>query len=64
MMRDVEQEQIAQSTDTELSDRLAVLRERYDPFDDGGCFPGGGYPMAKLRELHLIQAEQTRRQRL
>lgn len=59
--RDAEHEQITGSTDAQLRDRLSALRERYDPKNDGGCFPGGGYPMPQLRELHLIEAELAAR---
>jgi hypothetical protein len=63
-MSATERVQLAQSTDAELADRLAALRERYDPKRDGGCFPAGGYPMAQLRELHLIEAEQAERRQI
>ena len=59
---DIEHEQIATSTDAELAARLAALNARYDPKHDGGRFPAGGYPMAQLRELHLIQDEMRSRE--
>jgi len=47
-----ERRQIIWSTTAQLADRRAALRERYDPAGDGG-----GYPVAQLRELHLIERE-------
>ncbi len=43
-----EHEQVVGSTTAELTDRLAVLREKYGK---------RGYPMPRLRELHLIRSE-------
>ena len=47
-----ERRQILLSTEAQLTDRLAALRERYDRDNDGG-----DYPFAQLRELHLIERE-------
>jgi hypothetical protein len=58
-MRDVEREQIAGSTDAQLRDRLAALRGRYD--DPRLPRFLRGFPMAQLRELHLIEAELSGR---
>jgi hypothetical protein len=55
---DAETQQLWGSTTDQLKDRLAALRERYDPKHDGG-----GYPMAQLRELHLIEGELRQRAR-
>ena len=54
-MRDIEREQITESTDAQLRDRLAALRERYENPRLPEIFRG--YPMAQLRELHLIVDE-------
>jgi hypothetical protein len=55
---DVETKQLWESTTAQLQDRLAALWERYNPKNDGG-----GYPMAQLRELHLIEEELRQRAR-
>ena len=54
----VDQQQVFESTDAQLRERLAALRKRYDPKRDGG-----GYPMPQLRELHLILDEMRDRER-
>ena len=48
-MRDIVHEQVSQSTDQQLADRLAVLIARSG---------GRGYDMAHLQEFHAIRSEQ------
>ena len=51
-MRDIQHEQIQESANGELDDRLAALELRYGR---------SGYPLAQLSELHAIRDEIWRR---